>query len=264
MPPQARLALIVCAALLATGQATAREPIASTRPFERVDYWQQRQKTIATTLAEAPDLSGYRLLFLGDSITDFWLLGDNPWMKGARNGRAIWDESFAEGRNKALNIGVSGDRIEHVLFRIEPRAKGGGGQLDRPDLKPEFVVLMLGINNSYDAEEPAADSIFEGVKAVVAAIRARKPESRIVLQSLLPTADAGKNSEIVAPVNARLAALAAGSGGHVLWLNLVSDFTDSGGGQRTELFIDGLHPNEAGYRLWRDRLVPFLAQARQR
>jgi lysophospholipase L1-like esterase len=215
-------------------------------------------------MAEAPDLSGYRLLFLGDSITDFWLLGDNPWMKGVKNGRAVWDESFADGANKALNIGISGDRIEHVLFRILPRAEGGGGQLDRADLSPEFVVLMLGINNSYDAEEPAADSIFEGVKATVATIRARKPGSRIVLQSLLPTSDAVKNREIVAPVNARLAALAAESGGRVLWLDLAPAFTDVDGRQRADLFYDGLHPNEAGYRLWRDRLAPFLDQARIR
>ena len=28
------------------------------------------------------------------------------------------------------------------------------------------------------------------------------------------------------------------------------------------LFTDGLHPNEAGYRVWRDRLLPFLDEQR--
>jgi lysophospholipase L1-like esterase len=32
--------------------------------------------------------------------------------------------------------------------------------------------------------------------------------------------------------------------------------------QISKLFTDGLHPNEAGYIVWRDRLVPFLAQLR--
>jgi lysophospholipase L1-like esterase len=253
-------------ALLAVSLLTA--PLAaagyvSTQPVERQDYWQKRQATIEKTLADSPDLSGVRLVFLGDSITDFWLLGENPWMRDVRNGRAIWDESFTAGANKALNLGVSGDRIEHVLFRLQPRAQGGRGQLDRADLNPDFIVLMLGINNSYEVETPAADSIYQGVKAVVEAVRARKPGSRLVLQSLLPTSDEVKNRDIVAPVNARLKALAAADPRHILWLDLATPFTTPEGRQRSELFYDGLHPNEAGYRLWRDRLVPLLDEARQ-
>lgn len=251
----------VCAASLLTPPVVAAGYV-STRPVERVDYWQKRQATIEATLAERRDLSDIRLVFLGDSITDFWLLGDNPWIQGVRNGRAVWDESFTKGPNRALNLGVSGDRIEHVLFRLLPRGEGGRGQLDRSDLKPDFIVLMLGINNSYDVEPPAADSIYEGVKTVVGAVRARKPGSRIVLQSLLPTSDVVKNREIVAPVNARLKALAEADPRHILWLDLAGPFSTPDGLQRSELFYDGLHPNEAGYRLWRDRLVPLLDQAR--
>jgi lysophospholipase L1-like esterase len=254
------LAAVCAAALVASPLAAAG--YVSTRPVERIDYWQKRQAAIEATLAESRDLSGIRLVFLGDSITDFWLLRDNPWMQGVRNGRAVWDESFADGANRALNLGVSGDRIEHVLFRLLPRAEGGRGQLDRADLKPEFIVLMLGINNSYDVEPPAADSIFEGVKTVVGVVRARKLGSRIVLQSLLPTSDEAKNREIVAPVNARLKALAAADPEHILWLDLATPFQTVEGRQRGELFYDGLHPNEAGYRLWRDRLVPLLEKAR--
>jgi len=252
------------ATLLPASPAPAREPFISTKPTERLDYWQKRQATIAQTLAETPDLSPYKLLFLGDSITDFWLLGDNPWFKGQRNGRAIWDESFTKAPNQALNFGISGDRIEHVLFRIQPKAAGGNGQLDRPDLNPEFIILMLGVNNSYDAEDSAADSINEGVKATVEALRALKPKSRIILQSLLPTSDPAKNREIVAPVNAALAKLATTPplAGHVLWLNLTPAFETPAGQQRTDLFYDGLHPNEAGYRTWRDQLLPFIEAAR--
>jgi lysophospholipase L1-like esterase len=257
---RALLAAACAASLFASPLAGAG--YVSTQPVERLDYWQKRQATIEATLAETPDLSDIRLVFLGDSITDFWLLGDNPWMRGVRNGRAVWDESFTTGANRALNLGVSGDRIEHVLFRLQPRAEGGRGQLGRADLKPEFIILMLGINNSYEVDHPAADSIYAGVKTVVGAVRARKPGSRIVLQSLLPTSDAAKNREIVAPVNARLKALAAADPRHILWLDLAGPFSTPDGLQRGELFYDGLHPNEAGYRLWRDQLVPLLDQAR--
>ena len=64
-------------------------------------------------------------MFIGDSITDFWLLGDNPWAVGQKFGRAIWDQSFgAASAHPALNLGISGDRIEHVLYRIAAPADG--------------------------------------------------------------------------------------------------------------------------------------------
>jgi lysophospholipase L1-like esterase len=37
---------------------------------------------------------------------------------------------------------------------------------------------------------------------------------------------------------------------------------DGSGSQVSTYFTDGLHPNVNGYRVWRDRLVPFLQQAR--
>ena len=81
--------------------------------------------------------------------------------------------------NFALNIGISGDRTEHLLFRILPKVQGGLGQLDAEALVPEFLVLMVGINNSYAPEMPVADSVFEGVLAVMRSLHARKPGVRV-------------------------------------------------------------------------------------
>lgn len=77
-----------------------------------------------------------KLVFVGDSITDFWLLDDDPWIPGRMHGRKIWDESFggAVPQNRALNIGISDDRTEHLPHRILPKAQGGAGQLDAPAL----------------------------------------------------------------------------------------------------------------------------------
>lgn len=250
-------ALVACA--FAVGAQAAE--FAATKPTERVDYWQKRQAEITAQLAEGQDLSGYRLVFIGDSITDFWLLGNNPWATGQKFGRGVWDQSFGEtSAMPALNLGISGDRIEHVLYRIAAPADGGIGQLDRADLKPAAVVLMLGINNSYDAEAPADAAIFAGVKAAVATIHARKPGARIILQSLLPTNDEVKNAAIVRPVNTQLKAMAASPAyaPFVTWLDLYPGFADANGKQLAALFNDGLHPNEAGYRVWRDRLLPVV------
>jgi lysophospholipase L1-like esterase len=257
---------IVAAAMSLTVNAQDRTDFASVRPTMRVDYWQKRQAEITDHLRDTKDLSPIRLVFLGDSITDFWLLGDNPWEKGKKCGRAIWDESFGGSapENVALNLGISGDRIEHALYRLQPRSSGGRGELDRPDLDPDFVMILIGINNTWDAEDPVVASVYEGIRAVVVAAHERKPRATLVVQSLLPTSDDAKNKTIVEPVNRRLSELARRSefSGFVAYLDLYQAFVDAGGRQVAAYFNDGLHPSESGYRRWRDQLVPFLARAR--
>ncbi len=259
-------ALLVALASLGAPTADARD-FASMKPTARVEYWQQRQATIAAQVADAASLRDVKLVFVGDSITDFWLLDDDPWIPGRIHGRRVWDESFGGvvKENRALNIAISGDRTEHLLYRILPKSQGGLGQLDAPALTPEFLVLMVGINNSYAPESPVADSVFEGVRAVMRSLHARKPGARLLLQSLLPTSEPSRDDTVVKPVNARLAALASSPefAGFTTWLDLYPSFVDAQGRQDGKLFLDGLHPSEAGYRVWRDRLVPSLAAARK-
>ena len=239
---------------------------ASTQPAPRVEHWQKREAAINAHLRSSKDLSAIRLLFVGDSITDFWLFEDNPWVSGQKYGRKVWDESFATpgSENYAFNIGISGDRIEHILYRILPKSAGGMGQLDAPELNPEFIIVMLGINNSWAAEDPVADSIFEGVHVALNALHARKPQSRIVLQSLLPTNDTIKNRDVVGVVNQRLRKLASSPefSSFTDYLDLNPAFTNAAGMQLSKYFTDGLHPNDIGYSVWRDQLVPFLKAKR--
>ena len=246
--------------------STAAGGFASTKPTPRVEHWQKRQLAIEQELQDRLRMAATRLVFVGDSITDFWLFDDNPWVSGQKYGLQVWNESFAgtAPQNRALNIGISGDRTEHLLYRITPRSAGGLGHLDAPGLKPEFLVVMLGINNTWAAESPVADSVFEGVRAVLGVLHERQPQARIVLQGLLPTNDPAKNREVVQVVNRRLQALARSPqwSAFTVWLDLTPGFVDAQGRQVGALFTDGLHPNQAGYRVWRDRLLPFLAAER--
>ncbi len=237
----------------------------SAKPHQRIADWQLRMLEIGTELETRTDLASVQLVFLGDSITHYWLMAENPWVKGQRGGRAVWDDSFAtpNSKNLALNMGVTGDRTEHLLFRLLPRKAGGLGELDKEELKPEFILVMIGINNTWASEEPVEDSVFAGAKAVVMAARKLKPQSKIIIESLLPSNDREKNRLVVQVVNARLEKLAASTGkGSLHFLDLYSSYVDAAGVQRGELFCDALHLNEAGYRVWRDRLVTYLAEIR--
>jgi lysophospholipase L1-like esterase len=247
--------------------AAAAPDFVSVKPTPRVEYWQKREQAIDQQLRDTQALASVKLVFVGDSITDFWLLDEDPWVPGRHFGQKVWDESFgahALPANRALNIGISGDRIEHLLHRVLPKAQGGRGQLEAPTLKPDFIVLMIGINNSWAAESPVVDSIVEGVRAMLRSVHKRQPQARIVLQSLLPTSEPARQKDVVLPVNQALVQMAASAefAPHTVYLDLFPGFIDAKGNQVGSLFTDGLHPNEAGYRVWRDRLLPFLDRQR--
>lgn len=195
-----------------------------------------RHKAVADDLASR-DLSQVDIVFVGDSITQGWL----------KEGRLYWDKSFS----KELNLGVSGDRTEHVLYRLIRKEDGGTmGHLDDPRLKPRRIVLMIGTNNLFKHE---AGQIVEGIVAVRDRLTELEPQARIILCSVLPTDKDERNSSLVIPVNEAVSALP-----DVTWLDLYSAFTDANGKQRKELFKDGVHLNEDGYRLWHDLLLDVL------
>lgn len=250
-------------------RAQAADGFASMKPTQRVEYWQKREADIAVQLRDTEALSKVKLVFLGDSITDFWQLGDNPWVTGQLFGKQSWDESFtgAPVENLALNLGISGDRTEHVLYRILPASAGGLGQLDAPELQPDVILVLIGVNNTWAEETPVVDSVVAGIVQVLAAVHARKPDARIVLQSLIPTNDPAKNRDVLLPVNRQIADLASGSkfSGFVSYLDLYPLFVDAAGQQIGGYFVnDGVHPSQAGYRIWRDRLVVYLRELRTR
>jgi beta-glucosidase len=64
------------------------------------------------------------LVFIGDSITQGW----------ENNGKKVWDEFY--GKRNAVNLGIGGDRTQHVLWRLDHGNING--------INPKLAVLMIG------------------------------------------------------------------------------------------------------------------------
>lgn len=202
------------------------------------DWWSRRHAD-KLKLAQA---GGAPVVFLGDSITHFW----------EKAGRDVWKRYFAEGRYRALNLGFSADRTEHVLWRI------AHGELDGYEAKA--VVLMIGTNNAGHfpfAEEPPEDTIL-GVKAVVKALRARQPRATIVLCAIFPRGAKADDPcrRRNAAVNKEIAKLADGR--NVLWCDFGDQFLAADGTLPAEVMPDRLHPAAYGYEVWASAVLPFL------
>lgn len=173
------------------------------------------------------------VLLIGDSITQWWL----------NFGRTSWTRSFAP--LGAVDDGVVGDTTSNVLARID------AGQL--PATSPKVVVLMIGTNNISLGQSPT--QIAEGVRAVVDAVHARLPASRIVLLSVLPRDRVGSTARrVAAALDARLARF---DGGPVRYVDLWPQLVEAGGQFRPGMMRpDLLHLDAGGYAAIR---APILA-----
>lgn len=183
---------------------------------------------------------GLDLVFLGDSITAAW----------EEDGREAWAERYAHRR--AAAFGIPGDTTDNLLWRVQEGRELAG-------LAPKVVVVLIGTNDLTQTRRTPA-RIAEGVLAIVAAVRAAVPNSRVLLLGVFPR-DARPGSAFRASIRAINAALApANDGARVRFLDLESAFLAPDGSIPRDVMGDGLHLTAKGYRLWAERIEPLLAE----
>lgn len=178
-----------------------------------------------------------QLVFLGDSITDFW----------STTGRPVWDKYYAG--YDAADFAVQGETTSHTLKHIE------GGILD--GLSPRVVVILIGTNNigRYPDEKP--EWAAAGVAKIVQTVHGKVPGAKIILLALFPRDDKEKSLRSrVAAVNAIISKETLGPEVH--YLDIGARFLDSQGNLPPEIFPDGLHPTEKGYQIWAEAMQPVL------
>lgn len=199
----------------------------ATTPAHRLneDWWKARHEQ-CVQLTKA---GGIDVVFLGDSITQGWEGG----------GKAHWDAEFAP--LKAANFGFSGDRTEHVLWRLDNDEIVG--------LRPKLVVMMIGTNNighgSSNAEQTAT-----GVKAIVDKLLAKLPQAKILLLGIFPRGEAPNDSMRVAVADATKRFSSLNDGKRVFFSDIGYAFLRSDGTLRTTLMPDRLHLDPDGYGIW--------------
>ncbi|MBQ9430859.1 MAG: hypothetical protein IJU44_04830 [Kiritimatiellae bacterium] len=223
------------AALSASAQLSINPVPQSTDP----NSWWQKRFAAKQELVKA---GGSEVVFIGDSITDFW----------ESRGKAQWEKYFAGEPFKALNLGYSADRTEHVLWRIDH------GELD--GYKAKCIVLMIGTNNSGHhpvSVETPIDTI-EGISRILGRIRQKQPEARTLLCAIFPRGE-GPNDPCRMrneQVNAGIKQLCDGE--RVIWCDFNQRFLTADGILPKEIMPDRLHPNGQGYEIWAESIIPQI------
>lgn len=126
-----------------------------------VSWWMPRHEKVLEQISKG-DVD---LIFVGDSITHGW----------AEAGKVYWDKYYAP--RSAVNMGFSGDRTEHVLWRFDH------GEIE--GISPKLAILMIGTNNS-GGQDNSAEEIADGIKKICANIRADLPKTKILMLRIFP------------------------------------------------------------------------------
>jgi lysophospholipase L1-like esterase len=182
------------------------------------------------------------LLLLGDSITDWWVQGDE-------NSR-MFEKYF--GSIRTANFAIAGDTTQGVLWGL----RNGEGQ----GFQPKAVMVMIGTNNSNSHTGP---EIAEGVGAVVLEVRRNFPDAKILLLAIFPRSVPGDPvRDRIAEVNRIISRL--DDQRHVFYMDIGSRFLDEKGVFLPGAFRpDNLHPAAGGYDIWGAAVQPKLAELMQ-
>ena len=233
--------LIAAAALFSAGTSIA--DIRAVTPVAwngKPDCWQMKRHAEKMSVVTN---GGAKVVFIGDSITHFW--------EGA--GKDQWARFFADGPRKALNLGTSADRTEHVLWRITE-----GGELDGYEAK--VILLMIGTNNTghFPADKETPIDTIMGIRKILDTIKEKQPNARTILTAIFPRgadqSDAMRRRNDA--VNKEIATFADGKS--VVWCDFNDKFLDAQGRLSREIFPDLLHPNARGYEIWAGSVVPLI------
>ena len=190
---------------------------------------QQRMGPRHLGFVETASKGNIDFLLEGDSITDWWVQGDDN--------KAMFDKYF--GSMRTANFAIAGDTTQGVLWGL----KNGEGQ----GFQPKAIMLMIGTNNAGSFTAP---EIAEGVGAVVLEMRKDFPDAKILLLAIFPRSTPGDPvRDKIAEVNRIISKL--DDQRHVFYMDIGAKFLDDNGYFLPDAFrTDNLHPQAKGYNIW--------------
>lgn len=205
-------------------------------PVPRTDDWWTARHA---ELCRRGYQKGVKVAFIGDSITQGW----------ESEGKSAWEKHFAP--LGAINLGIGGDRTQHVLWRL--RNGNLAGFLASPDDAPRAAVLMIGTNNSNGNDNTAVE-IAAGIEAIVRELREELPKTKVLILAIFPR---GEKLDAQREKNAAASTLASSlaDGQSVYYLDIGPKFLKDDGTLPREIMPDLLHLSPAGYEIWADAII---------
>ena len=190
--------------------------------WANLGYYEKRNRELGL-----PDENEKRIVFMGDSITEEW--GN------------LYPEFFSG--NYYINRGIGGQTTPQMLIRFKP---------DAIDLNPHAIIILAGTNDIAGNTGPSTvkmitDNIFSMAELAIAY------EIKVVLSSILPVYQYPWVDDVLDPpssidsINSKIKEYVENKG--LVYLDYYSSMVDDRKGLKLDFTGDGVHPNEAGYRV---------------
>lgn len=202
--------------------------------------------TVSEEISEVAGRQKLDLLLIGNSITQGF--GGNRERVTYKPGKTVMDSRM--GDRKWESAGISGDRTENIIWRIE----NGGYE----KAEPRNVVITIGVNNIAAGGDSALETAV-GIIEATACAASRFPDSNIILFGLLPVG-LEKNHPLRIKYDEIHKTLAeAKFARNVTYIDPTCWFTESDGMLQAELYSgDHLHLSDRGYEVWSEEIVKLL------
>lgn len=207
-------------------------------------YYQLREGQLRRILAIMEQTKAARpggVVFFGDSLTECYPI----------------KRCFPEIENK-YNCGIGGAVAEELLWVVDEAVV---------KYDPALVVLMVGINDLGNTVMSSPREIARNVKNVIDLIRGNCPQTKVLLYSTLPCIEALRSYHQVPGIRSNDFSHMIFSeyqelilDGQTELLDVFPAFVDETGEARRELYVDGLHLNDAGYDRLTELLAPKIAE----
>lgn len=185
-------------------------------------------------LIQQPNI-GNRIIFMGDSITEFWKMNDSTFFS----------------QNKYINRGISGQTTSQMVERFEN---------DVLKLQPKKVVILAGINDIAENNGPISlEEIFQNIVSMIDMTNENKAE--VILCSVLPANRFYWNTKIlpgekVVALNKMIQNYA--NSNKIKFVDYYSEMVDNSNGLQKHYGEDGVHPNLKGYLKMKSILEPYI------
>ena len=179
-----------------------------------------------------------RIVFMGNSITEIW-----------KNFRP----SFFENKS-FVNRGIGGQTTPQMLARFRP---------DVINLKPTVVVILAGVNDIAGNTGPSTLEVIAN-NIISMAELAKANNIKVILSSVLPAFDFSwrpglEPSEKIIALNKMIKDYTDRH--DIIYLDYFSAMVDDRNGLKDEYTYDGVHPNEAGYKVMEPLVLEAIVKA---
>ncbi len=217
-------------------EASLPELPAAMTPAAREQGWgsQRQDEMLARVRQGKPPVS---IVFIGDSITQGW----------EDAGAEIWKRDFAP--LGALQLGASGDRTEHVLWRLR--------EAPLTPLEPRVIVLMIGTNNTATGRD-SGEVIVRAIRLIVETLKQQCPAAHILVLDIPPRGlQMNPVRGVVVQINQALSQ--CNWPANVKFLQVGDRFVRGDGSIDPANMPDALHFSTKGYGMWSDSIRPAVA-----